>query len=51
MRWMLWAVLGVIIAIWLFGVITDVIGGLIHLVLVLAVVAAAAMFLKARDRG
>lgn len=45
---MLWIVLGVIIAIWLAGVVSNIIGGLIHVILVIAVLIIAARFLQSR---
>lgn len=46
---MIWTIVGILIAIWLFGLVLDVVGGLIHIVLVLALVILAARFLRSRQ--
>lgn len=45
---MLWTILGVILLIWLIGLIVDVAGGLIHLLLVIALVVLIVQLLTGR---
>ena len=35
----IWTIIGILVVLWLLGFITDVVGGLIHILLVLAVIA------------
>ena len=45
---MLWAIVGILVLIWLIGLVADIAGGLIHLVLVVAVIVLAYQFLTGR---
>jgi hypothetical protein len=45
---MLWTILGILILLWLVGVVSNVVGGVIHLLLVLAVLVVAYRFLSGR---
>jgi hypothetical protein len=45
---MLWAIVGILVLLWLVGFAANVAGGLIHLVLVLAVIVLAYQFLSGR---
>ena len=47
---MLWAIVGVLVLLWLVGFVANIAGGLIHLVLVLAVIVLAYQFLTGRRR-
>lgn len=42
----LWLIVAVIVAIWLVGLVLDVVGGLIHILLVVAVAIAIFAFIK-----
>ncbi|WP_110520772.1 lmo0937 family membrane protein [Alteribacter lacisalsi] len=35
---MLWTIIAILILLWIFGLLTEVIGGLIHIILVIALV-------------
>ena len=48
---LLWLIVGVLVLVWLGGFILDVVGGLIHAVLVLAVVIAIANFVMSKRRS
>lgn len=45
---MLWTILGVILLLWLIGLIADVAGGLVHLLLVIALVVLIVQLLTGR---
>jgi hypothetical protein len=45
---MLWAIVGILVLLWLVGLVANVAGGLIHVVLVLAVIVLAYQFLSGR---
>ena len=45
---MLWAIVGILVLLWLVGFVANVAGGLIHLVLVVAVLVLAYQFLSGR---
>ncbi len=45
---MLWTILGILLVLWLLGFITNVVGGLVHFLLVVAVVVLAVQFLTGR---
>ena len=45
---MLWAIVGILVLLWLVGLVANVAGGLIHIVLVLAVIVLAYQFLSGR---
>jgi hypothetical protein len=45
---MLWLLLAILIGIWLFGLVLDVAGGLIHLVLVVALIVLIYNFVTSR---
>jgi hypothetical protein len=47
---MLWAIVGILVLLWLVGFVANIAGGLIHLVLVLAVIVLAYQFLTGRRR-
>ncbi len=47
---MLWTIVAILILLWLVGLVADVAGGLIHLVLVVALVVLAYQFLTGRRR-
>ena len=47
---MLWAIVAILVLLWLFGFVANIAGGLIHLVLVLAVIVLAYQFLTGRRR-
>lgn len=47
---MLWTVVGVLVVLWLLGLIGNIGGGLIHILLVLAVIVIAYNFLTGRSR-
>ena len=45
---MLWAIVGILVLLWLVGFMANIAGGLIHLVLVVAVIVLAYQFLSGR---
>ncbi|QTN00832.1 MULTISPECIES: lmo0937 family membrane protein [Sediminibacillus] len=45
---MLWTILGIILAIWLLGFIFNVVGGIIHILLVIAVIVLVIKFIRGR---
>ncbi len=45
---MLWAIVGILVLLWLIGFVANIAGGLIHLVLVLAIIVLAYQFLTGR---
>lgn len=45
---MLWAIVGILILLWLIGFVANIAGGLIHLVLVVAIIVLAYQFLTGR---
>lgn len=45
---MLWAIIGIILLLWLVGFVADIAGGLIHLLLIVAVIVLAYQFLTGR---
>ena len=45
---MLWALVAILVLLWLFGFIANIAGGLIHLVLVVALIVLAYQFLNGR---
>ena len=45
---MLWTLLAILVILWLVGFATNVVGGLVHIVLVLAVIVLAYQFLTGR---
>lgn len=45
---MLWTILGILILLWLVGVVSNVVGGLIHVLLVIAVLVIAYRMLSGR---
>lgn len=45
---MLWAIVGILVLLWLVGLVANVAGGLIHVVLVLALIVLAYQFLSGR---
>jgi hypothetical protein len=45
---MLWTILGILLVLWLLGFVTNVVGGLVHFLLVVAVVVLAVQFLTGR---
>jgi hypothetical protein len=45
---MLWALVAILVLLWLFGFIANIAGGLIHLVLVVALIVLAYQFLTGR---
>ena len=45
---MVWAIVGILVLLWLVGFVANVAGGLIHLVLVLAIIVLAYQFLTGR---
>ncbi|UOQ94937.1 lmo0937 family membrane protein [Halobacillus shinanisalinarum] len=47
---MLWTILIILLALWLFGVIIDIAGGLIHLLLVVALVVFLIRIFRKRGR-
>lgn len=47
---MLWAIVAILVLLWLFGFIANIAGGLIHIVLVIAVIVLAYQFLTGRRR-
>ncbi len=47
---MLWAIVGILVLLWLVGFMANIAGGLIHLVLVVAVIVLAYQFLTGRRR-
>ncbi|WP_148466822.1 lmo0937 family membrane protein [Paenibacillus senegalimassiliensis] len=48
---MLWTLFGILIAIWLLGFILDVMGGFIHIVLVIAAIVMVINFIRGRGRA
>lgn len=48
---MLWTLFGILVAIWLLGFILDVVGGMIHIVLVIAAIVLVINFIRGRGRG
>ena len=48
---MLWTIVAILVILWLVGLVADVAGGLIHLVLVLALIVLAYQFLTGRRRA
>ena len=48
---MLWAILAVLLILWLIGLVVDVVGGLIHLLLVAALVVLVLNFVRGRKRA
>jgi len=47
---MLWALLAILLVLWLVGFVADIAGGLIHIVLVIALIVLVAQFLTGRRR-
>jgi hypothetical protein len=47
---MIWAIVVVLVVLWLLGLIGNIAGGLIHALLVIALLVAAFAFLRSRDR-
>lgn len=45
---MLWTILGILVLLWLVGVVSNVVGGLIHVLLVVAVLVVAYRMLSGR---
>ncbi len=45
---MLWTILAILLVLWLLGLVTNVVGGLVHFLLVVAVVVLAVQFLTGR---
>jgi hypothetical protein len=45
---MLWAIVGILVLLWLVGFMANIAGGLIHLVLVVAIIVLAYQFLTGR---
>ena len=45
---MLWTIVAVLVVLWLLGFVTNIVGGLIHLVLVVALIVLAYNFLSGR---
>jgi len=45
---MLWTILAILLLFWLVGLATNIVGGLIHVVLVIAVIVFVAQFLMGR---
>ncbi len=45
---MLWTIIGVLVVLWLIGLVTNVVGGVIHVLLVLALIVLAYQFLTGR---
>jgi hypothetical protein len=45
---MLWAIVGILVLLWLIGFVANIAGGLIHLVLVVAIIVLAYQFLTGR---
>jgi len=44
----LWTIIGILILIWLIGAVSNVVGGIIHLLLVVALIVLAYRFLSGR---
>ncbi len=45
---MLWTILGILLVLWLLGLVTNIVGGLVHFLLVVAVIVLAVQFLTGR---
>lgn len=45
---MLWTIVAILLLLWVFGLVLDVVGGLIHILLVIAVVAVLFQMLSGR---
>ena len=45
---MLWTILGILLVLWLLGLVTNIVGGLVHFLLVVPVVVLAVQFLTGR---
>lgn len=45
---MLWTIIGILLLLWLIGVVSNVVGGVIHLVLVIAAIVIVVQLLQGR---
>ncbi len=47
---MLWTILAILLVLWLLGLLFDIVGGLIHILLVVAVIVLVWKFIRGRGR-
>ncbi|SDK14614.1 lmo0937 family membrane protein [Sediminibacillus albus] len=47
---MLWTILGILLVLWLLGLLFDIVGGLIHILLVVAVIVIVVKFIRGRGK-
>ncbi|WP_142383536.1 lmo0937 family membrane protein [Bacillus sp. T33-2] len=48
---MLWSIVGILIALWVLGLIFEIAGGIIHILLVIALIVVAFKVIKGRTTG